>query len=144
LGKITPSSIKFDRSIRHLWRVLRIIQEKRSSISLVIVDMGLVVIGIILLLIQTTINTLSAILITGLLFLIIGSYGIISFLIQNFSTKDLEVKAEKKVEEITTKKVPKYKISQKTNSKDKKCDRCGELYPEETLHQNCIICGDPL
>jgi rRNA maturation endonuclease Nob1 len=50
---------------------------------------------------------------------------------------------EKKPEEIIPVQVPRYRIKQKTR-KEVKCKRCGELYPEETLHKTCIICGDPL
>ena len=104
----------------------------------------LIITGIILLQLETPFETISAIEISGILFLLIGFTGIGEFLYRigknywdEYSTNPPTVKPQQQIGAAGVNTIS-------VNEPQTICRVCNEKYPESTIHTVCIMCGSPL
>ncbi len=104
----------------------------------------LILLGISLLQIETSLETLSAITISGILFLLLGLSGIIEFIFriikrywQEYYTKPPTIKPLRQIDLPGSETGP-------TNDPQTVCPMCNESYPQTTIHDVCIMCGAQL
>jgi len=104
----------------------------------------LIILGVYLIYLQTYFDTISAILVAGVLFFLIGITGIITFLIKIiknywaiYSVNPPTVKPDL---DIKSAKINSLKIE----IPKRYCSVCGEIYTETSIHDECILCGSVL
>ena len=104
----------------------------------------LIILGIVLLQLKTPFETISAIEISGVLFILIGvtgigefSYSIIRRYWEEYSANSPTVKQHQQITTAGTNSGP-------TDDPLTICPVCNEKYPKSTIHSVCIMCGSPL
>jgi ribosomal protein L32 len=118
--------------------------KKVESRSTLIIGSILIIIGVLLLWLQMFAESISAILISGILFIILGIYDVISFYIDRSKRKEQEYET-RDIQSIKSKNT--LKRAHKQIKKTKYvviCSMCGEEYPSDTIHTVCVACGSPL
>ncbi len=110
----------------------------------ILVNLFLIILGIFLLILQIDYEVVSAFLLGGLLFTFLGVYGLIVTIYNYYTDKKTKKQlADAKVSNIKPI-IHKKAKEHETPILRKICPRCGERYPEDTIHTNCILCDTPL
>jgi hypothetical protein len=110
----------------------------------ILVNLFLIILGIFLLILQIDFEILSAFLLGGLLFTFLGIYGLVLTIYNHYTEKQTKKQLEDakviNIEPIVHKKAK----ENESQILRKICPRCGEKYPEDTIHTKCILCDTPL
>ncbi|MHA1236722.1 MAG: hypothetical protein ACTSQ9_03555 [Candidatus Hodarchaeales archaeon] len=104
----------------------------------------LIFLGLYLAFLQKYFETISALLVAGVLFFLIGITGILAFLIkivkQYWAIYNVNPPTVKPQHDIKTAKAN----SLQTDIIKKYCSVCGEIYTDTSIHDVCILCGSVL
>jgi hypothetical protein len=121
------------------------IKNNEFSIQDIVINLFLIALGILFLYLQlTSFEILTTFLLGGLIFSFLGLYRLLlisynyyinKYKIDEVTEENLDTDYNKRLK-TTTKKAP-FVTS-------KICPRCGQEYPEDTIHLDCILCGTTL
>jgi hypothetical protein len=113
----------------------------------IFISISFIIFAIFLLAIETSVDFIqgpSAIFLSSILFLVLGTAPFINFIFQYIKRKVSILTKNpptiKKEQDIQLGSIKKEIIDDDSRF----CKICGEKYPESTIHGNCIMCGSPI